>query len=144
MMCERAVEKYTQVIEFVPDQYKTQGMCNEAVEPYPCILKFVPDKYKTQMMCEKAFKKPWLLLLEYAPDYFKTQETCDKAVRDDPSSFQFVPDWFVTNKGVDMWYDKYYDDDGDYLVTEGDDDDKFFKWYVGYKKHKPQKAKIKE
>ena len=41
-----------------------------------------------------------------------------------------------------MWYDKYYDDDGDYWFTEGDDDDKFFKWYDGYKKRKAQKAKI--
>ena len=28
-----------------------------------------------------------------------------------------------------MWYDKYYDDDGDYWFAEGDNDDKFFKWY---------------
>ena len=31
-----------------------------------------------------------------------------------------------------MWYDDYYDDDGDYLVPSGDDDDKFFKWYSYY------------
>ena len=31
-----------------------------------------------------------------------------------------------------MWHDDYYDDDGDYLVPWGDDDDKFFKWYSYY------------
>ena len=94
------------------------------------------------MMCEKAFEKPWLLLLEYAPNYFKTQEACDKAVRDDSSSLQFVLNWFLTSKGLDMWYNKYYDNDGNCWFTEGDDDDKFFKWYDGYKKRKAQRAKI--
>ena len=43
-----------------------------------------------------------------------------------------------------MWYDKYHDGDGDYWSTEGDNNDKFFKWYDAYKKRKAQKAKIKE
>ena len=37
-----------------------------------------------------------------------------------------------------MWYDEYYDDDGD------NDEDKFFEWYDGYKKRKAQKASIKK
>ena len=57
---------------------------------------------------------------------------------------QFVPDWLVTREGVDMRYDRYYDDDGGYWFTEGDDDDTFFEWYEGYRKRKAQKAKIKE
>ena len=44
----------------------------------------------------------------------KTKEMCDKAVKDDSSSLQFVLDWFVTREGLDMWYDDYYDDDGDH------------------------------
>ena len=50
-----------------------------------------------------------------------------------------------------MWHDDYYDDDGDYLVPWGDDDDKFFKWYSYYyyqfinnKNREAQKAQIKE
>ena len=65
-------------------------------------------------------------------------------MRYDPSSLQFVPDWLVTREGVDMRYDRYYDDDGCYWFTEGDDDDTFFEWYEGYRKRKAQKAKIKE
>ena len=42
-----------------------------------------------------------------------------------------------------MWYVKY-GDDGNYWFTEGDNDDKFFRWYDGYKKRKSQKTKIKE
>ena len=53
---------------------------------------------------------------------------------------QFVPDWFITKEWRDMWYDEYYDDDGDYW----DEKDKFFEWYDGYKKCKAEKAQIKE
>ena len=42
-----------------------------------------------------------------------------------------------------MWYDDYYDDDGDYWDND-DDEDKFSGWYNGYQKRKAQKAKIKE
>ena len=41
-----------------------------------------------------------------------------------------------------MWYDDYYDDDGDHW----DDDhnyDKFSEWYNGCKKRKGQKASIR-
>ena len=57
---------------------------------------------------------------------------------------QYVPDWFVTKKGISMWHDDYYDDDGNYWVTGGYDEDTFFEWYDGYKKRKAQKATIKE
>ena len=39
-----------------------------------------------------------------------------------------------------MWYDDYYDDDGDHW----NDEDKFFQWCDGYKKRRAQKAPIKE
>ena len=66
------------------------------------------------------------------PDHLKTQGMCHKAVWEGSSSLQYVPYWFVTREGVYMWHDDYYDDDGDYLVPSGDDDDKFFKWYSYY------------
>ena len=42
-----------------------------------------------------------------------------------------------------MWYDDYYDDDGGHWDND-DNKDKFFEWYDGYKKRKPQKTKIKK
>ena len=48
---------------------------------------------------------------------------CEKAVKEDSSSLQYVPDWFVTREWADMWYDEYYDDDGDHW---DDDKDKIF------------------
>ena len=54
---------------------------------------------------------------------------------------QFVPDLFITRDGVDMWYDDYYDDGGQW---DDNDEDTFFEWYDGYKKQKAQKVKIKK
>ena len=42
-----------------------------------------------------------------------------------------------------MWYDDYYDDDGDYHWDD-ENKDKFLDWYKGYQKRRCQKAKIKE
>ena len=93
-------------------------------------------------MCERAIdKNPWCL--EYVPDHFKTQEKCDMAVKDDSFFLQFVPDWFDTKEWIDMWYDDYYDDDGGHWDND-DNKDKFFEWYDGYKKRKPQNTKIKK
>ena len=50
---------------------------------------------------------------------------CEKAVRDDSSSFQYVLDWFVTREWMWMWYDNYYDDDGDHWDDDNDEDNFF-------------------
>ena len=74
---------------FVPNRFWTQGMCNE-------IMRTIPDAFHCISDC------------------FKTQEMCDKAVKNDSSSLEYVPDWFVTREGRWMWYDDYYEDDGDH------------------------------
>ena len=79
--------------------------------------------------------------MQLVADHFKTQEICDKAVKDDSSFFFFFPDLFITRDGVDMWYDDYYDDGGQW---DDNDEDTFFEWYDGYKKQKAQKVKIKK
>ena len=68
---------------------------------------------------------------------------CDQVVKEDSSFLQFLPDWFVTREWMWMWYDDYYDDDGDHWDND-DDEEKFFEWYDGYKKRKAQKASITE
>ena len=59
---------------------------------------------------------------------------CNKAVRDYLFSLRYVPDWFVTQQQIGTWYDD------DYVYN----DSGMIKWYDGYRKHKAQKAKIKE
>ena len=43
-MCNEAVQSDPEMLEFVPDQYKTQEMCNEAVQSQPEMLEYVPDQ----------------------------------------------------------------------------------------------------
>ena len=71
------------MLEYVPDQYKTQEMCNETVEKSPRMLKYVPDLFVTQEMCNEAVQSdPWML--KYVPDSFVTQEMCNEAVKKRP------------------------------------------------------------
>ena len=83
-------------------------MCNEAVEKRPWMLEYVPDQYKTQKMCNKAVQsEPWML--EHVPDQYKTQKMCNEAVKSDPWMLEYVPDWFVTLE--EMWHEDFDDDD---------------------------------
>ena len=141
-MCNEAVRREPEALEYVPDHLITKEMCNEAVRREPETIDYVPDHFITQEMCEGAMRNnPALFFL--VPDDIKTQGMCEGVVEEDPSSLQFVPNWFVLREGVDIWYDDYYDDDGDHW-DDNDNEDKFIKWCDGYEKRKAQKAKIKE
>ena len=140
-ICKETVRNMPCMLLFVPDHLRTQEMCNEIMYTMPKAFHRIPDHLKIQEMHKKAVgvgcSSLWLVL-----DHFKMQEICDKTVTDDSSSLQFVPDWLVTREGVHMWYDDYYDGDGDRWVTGGDDN--FLEWYDGCKKRKAQKAQIKK
>ena len=103
---------------FVPDHFKTQEMYNE-------IMRTMPDAFHC------------------IPDHFKSQAICDQAVKEDSSSLQFVPDWFVKKEQMWIWYDDYYNDDGDHQDND-DDEDKFFEWYDGYKNEKLKKQRLRK
>ena len=142
-MCNVAVRREPYTLWHVADLFKTQELYNEEICDNPAVFCLISDCFKTQEMCIKAVEvDAWEL--DDVPDHFQRQGMCDKVVKDDPSSLQYVLDWFVTSEGLYMWHDDYYDDGGDYWVTGGDDEDKFFEWYNGYKKRKAQKAKINE
>ena len=128
-MCNEAVQSDPEVLEYVPDQYKTQEMCNEAVQRDPWMLEHVPDQYKTQEMCNEAVQRD-AEVLEYVPDQFVTQEMCNEAVEKSNGFLMFVPDWFVTLQ--EMWHEDF--DDDDVLITCRD----------AYIKRKAQKTKIKK
>ena len=63
---------------------------------------------------------------------------CDKAVELDPSFLRFVPDLFVSQEQLKLWHDN-----DDWLIRWWYNN-RFIKWYEGYKKRKDQKEKIKE
>ena len=166
-MCNEVVHMKPLSLAYVPDRFKTQEMCDEAVRNKPCMMFFVPEHFKTREMCNEImgtmseafhhipdhFKTQGMCKkavevdpssLQFFPDNLKVQGMCDKTVWDDSSSLQNIPDWFVTREGVYMWYDDYCDDYGDYWVTESDDQNKFFKWYDGYKKRRLRRHKLRK
>ena len=99
----------------------------------PAAFYLIPDCFKTQEMCIKAVEAD-LWELDNVPDCFKTQKMCVATVSEDPYSLQHFPDWFVTQGQV-----RKLRDDDNYC-----DDDEITEWYDDYKKHKAQKAEIKE
>ena len=58
-------------------------MCNKAVDTYPPVIQFVPDQYKTQKVCVKAFDIV-LFAFYFVPHWYKAQEVCNKFVSKDP------------------------------------------------------------
>ena len=42
------------MLEFIPDEYKTQKMCEKAVGYVSEMLQLTLDQYKTQVMCYRA------------------------------------------------------------------------------------------
>ena len=87
-MCERAVEENQQLLEDIPDHFKTQKIFERAVCLVPSFLQSIPD-------------------------HLKTQEICDDAVCRDLFFLQFIPDYFVTQQQLKIWHDYnvyYYDD----------------------------------
>ena len=135
-MCEKTVEKDSWLLRYIPDQYKTQEMCNKAVDIDPYQLEHVPGHLRIEEMCKGVLCFcPWLV--GHVPDQYKTQKMCNKAVKVDPSFLRFVSDWFVTQEQLKLWHDIDY-----WLIRWYNN--RFIKWYDGYKKRKAEKTKIKE
>ena len=51
-MCDKAVEWGPRILQYFPDQYKTQEMCGVTVKEDVYVLHFVLDK--THEMCQRV------------------------------------------------------------------------------------------
>ena len=58
-----------------------QKICEKIVEKAPWMLEYVPEQFKTQEMCDKALEETPYYMLGHVPDQFKTQEMCDEVIR---------------------------------------------------------------
>ena len=47
-MCNKAVDNYSYMLEFVREYYKTQEICNKVVNTHSSTKQFVPECCKTQ------------------------------------------------------------------------------------------------
>ena len=46
-----------EIVNYVPDRFKTQEMRDKAVDTFPFVLDSVPDHYITQQLCDKVVSK---------------------------------------------------------------------------------------
>ena len=54
-MCDKALDDYSNVLEFFHDQFKTQKICDTAVEVRLVALKFVSDWYIASTVIKKLY-----------------------------------------------------------------------------------------
>ena len=85
-----AVKRYG-VLILVPEELKTKEICNIAVEKHGDNLQYVPEKLKTPELCKLAISEyGWAL--EYVPEEYKTPELCKLAVEKSSWALQIVPE----------------------------------------------------
>ena len=56
-MCNKAVEKYSWCLEYVPDEFKTRDICDKALLKEVCCVEHVPDYFITEEKLENLKKK---------------------------------------------------------------------------------------
>ena len=56
------------ILHSVLDFHKNQQICDKAVDNYLCVLEFVAKCYKSQKICDKAVNTPHSSTIKYIPD----------------------------------------------------------------------------
>ena len=102
-MCDKAVDIYPSIIQFIPECYKSQKICYKA--GFDSIL----DQYKIQEICDIVVS--WYpFLIVYCSEKYKWM--CDEAVNDSLAALKLIPNWFVTSKIIKELYTALHEDNG--------------------------------
>ena len=96
-MCKNEVKKFTFVIVYVSNQFKTQEIYDKINLENGGMSRFIPNCYKNQRMCDKAIVN-YFTPLKFVPDCYKTRNMSDKAVDTYPSAMQFASDGYKTQE----------------------------------------------
>lgn len=70
------------------------------------VLEFIPDIYKTEENCLIAFKQN-VLALKYFPSRYRTKEICEQAVARNLLAFKDIPNKFKTKELSELFFEKY-------------------------------------
>ena len=76
-MWEKAAQRCFFVINFIPNQYKSQEICDRVVSEDPFFVVYCPDKYKTQRMYDEAVDDS-LAALKLVSNFFVTSKMIKK------------------------------------------------------------------
>ena len=94
-MRKNAVEKFTFVIKYVPDQCKTKEIYEKVVKENGGMLGLITDCYKDQRMCDKAVDT-YPTAMQVVPEYCKSGKMCNKAVDTHTFIIYSVADKYMT------------------------------------------------
>ena len=94
-MCKNAVEKFTFVIKYVPDQCKTKEIYEKVVIENCGMLGLITDCYKNQKMCDKAVGT-YPTAMQLVSECYKSRKMCNKAVDTRTFIIYSVPDKYMT------------------------------------------------
>ena len=89
-MYDRAVERESYALCYVPDQYKTQVIHERAIERVSYVLKWFLISIRPKRCVKELLKHSMVIALyflgKFAPDQYKTQDMCnDRSHEKNPS-----------------------------------------------------------
>ena len=91
------VKKDGCVLEFVPDEYKTEEICKIAVQQNGYALEDVPVEYRTEEICKIAVQQNGYALEDVPVEYI-TEELCKIAIHETGWSLEYVPVEYITEE----------------------------------------------
>ena len=114
-MCDKAVDNYLHVFEFVRKCYKTKKILLILVllqlnlflinlRLKKCVIKPLINIILCLILCDKAVDK-YHFVFDSVPDQFKTHKMCDKIVSDDPFKLKYCNDRYKSHKMCDKAVD---------------------------------------
>ncbi len=116
---ENALKLCWEVLEFIPDIYKTEENCMIAFEQNELALKYFPSKYRTKEICQQAVERNLLAFkdipnkfktkelselffekyskeLKHIPNIYRTEDMCNKAFLANYDNFKHIPNEYKT------------------------------------------------
>jgi len=94
---KNAVALNWEVLEFVPEVYKTQELCINTLYTTWKALKYFPSKYRTKEVCEFAIKQD-IQALKEIPNKFITKELSENFINLYPKELKYIPERYRSKK----------------------------------------------
>jgi exosome complex RNA-binding protein Rrp4 len=89
-ICRIAVMQNGKILEYIPEDFRTEAMCRIAVTQHGSALKHVPEALRTQDLCQIAVaQNGWYLWA--VPEKIRTEDLCRIAVAQNGLALSHVP-----------------------------------------------------
>jgi len=89
--CKTAVDMFPNLIQYIPEEFKTYELCESAVLKWVFAFQWVPMNHRTYELCKKAILQNSQALY-WIPEYNKSFELCSLALKKNPDAITWVPE----------------------------------------------------